>query len=110
MVKKAIYEIIRTNSGVTNISDNMNLYRDLGIGTTSLKKICISVEKFFGVPDGALKDIIPYFDKITVSDLIKITKSEVNCSKKQNIDNEIGFFDKLKAHRNKVFVFFHKHR
>lgn len=110
MIERAIYEIIRNNSGVSNISDNMNLYRDLGIEVSSLRKICVSVEKLFEVPDGTFKYILPYFDKVTVSDLVKITKSEVNYRKKHDFDNKPGFFDRLKLQQQKFLGFFYKSR
>ena len=66
-----------------------------------------AIEKAFSIPAGTLKYLVPYFDKIAVSDLIKLTKNEI-----QNLPyfGDMGLFDILKAQTKKISNFFGRSR
>jgi hypothetical protein len=107
MPDRKIYDILKINSGISGISNNMNLHRDLGITSVKLRSICNAIEKAFSIPAGTLKYLVPYFDKIAVSDLIKLTKNEI-----QNLPyfGDMGLFDILKAQTKKISNFFSRSR
>lgn len=77
-MEQKIYDIITNNVGTqVVINDSMNLFRDLGMQRAGVDKICRDIEQNFNIKYGTFSYLSRYFDKLCVSDLIKLTRSEV---------------------------------
>jgi hypothetical protein len=77
-MEQKIYNIVANNVNVpVAVNDNMNLSNDLGAKSADIKKICHDIEQQFNIKYGTFDYLTKYFDKLCVSDLVKLTRSEV---------------------------------
>lgn len=78
-MEQKIYDIILRKTGnATVIRDDMNLVRDLGANLTQVSIICHEIEIAFNMRHGTFSYLTKYFDKLCVSDLIKLARSEIS--------------------------------
>lgn len=101
-MEQKIYQIIASRTSATaRIQDNMNLYHDLGARPTDIEGICCEIERTFGIQAGTFRYLLQYFDKLCVSDLIKVTRGEITHNK-LNMAPAMSLFEKMRQRLQKM--------